>query len=129
MLKGWIICISLLMVSLAHAEAKALTRGRALYQAACSTCHAPDKARGLKAPPAFNRAAWQAIKTKAAVQVKVDTRFQTVDDYLLHQIKIGRGLMHHGGLCKETQVIKAKVSCDDKAYLEAIDYMSGARKE
>lgn len=128
-MRGWILLMSVMLVGQSRAEAVNLDQGKALYKAACSNCHAPDKARGLKAPPAFNRAVWQAIKTKAAVQVKSDKRFKTVDDYLLYQIKIGRGLMHHGGLCKETQVGKTKVSCEDTVYLEAIQYMSGIQSK
>ncbi len=44
-------------------------------------------------------------------------------DYLLYKVSIGKGLMPHGGLCKETEV--PNKNCSDKAIAAAIYYMAG----
>lgn len=101
-----------------------MEKGKLLYQHACSHCHAPSKAKGLGAPAAFNSKQWGARIEKATKEIKDNHRFKTVDDYLLYQIQLGKGLMHHGGLCSETREKHQNLECDEDAYLSAIDYMT-----
>ncbi len=96
--------------------------GKRLYNQACANCHAPDKASAIKAPPAFDEKTWRNIQKNAALAVK-NHQFKTIDDYFLYQVKIGRGLMHHGGLCRETKEAINDIDCDNKDYLAAINYM------
>lgn len=101
-------------------------QGQLLYKYACSTCHAPKKAKGLGAPAAFDKAAWETRIAKATKAVKETHRFKTVDDYFLYHIQLGKGLMHHGGLCKESQLKHKELACDEAGYLSAIKYMRGS---
>ncbi len=97
-----------------------------VYERACKTCHAPTVAKAMGAPQAFNKAAWQERLHKAAVEAKKDPKqYPSAGAYLLYQVKIGRGLMHHGGLCKELE----NMDCSDKAILEAIAYISTEQKK
>lgn len=98
--------------------------GKALYQTTCKLCHAPEKAEAMKAPAAFNVEAWQQRFTLAKQKIKTSTQFNTINDYLYYQISIGKGLMHHGGLCKESTQLNPNLKCDKADYLAAIDYMS-----
>ncbi len=102
--------------------------GVLLYQQACQICHSPERAKAIKSPAAFNEAAWAKRFALAKKEVGQNKRFKSVNAYLLHQIRIGKGLMHHGGLCKETNAIYQNVNCSDKAYLQAIQYMSHKQK-
>lgn len=95
--------------------------GKQLYDAACQRCHAPRFAPAIQAPSAFNKENWQIVMARAKQQAQANPKkYPDAYAYLLQQIKIGKGLMHHGGLCRETA--KA-VTCDDKTYKAAIDYM------
>ncbi|HEN5610730.1 TPA: cytochrome C, partial [Legionella pneumophila] len=48
-------------------------------------------------------------------------QFESAMDYLLYNVKVGKGLMHHGGLCKEADV--PNTDCSDEALIAAINYM------
>lgn len=106
----------------AFAENKPEQLGQITYQMACQSCHAPDYAKGLKAPAAFDKKAWQMRITKARQAVKEDERFDNEYQYLVYQVKIGKGLMHHHGLCLEKA--KDKSHCSDEALTQAIKYMA-----
>lgn len=116
--------LSLLCLSTSLFAEKTPSRGVLLYEQACQLCHSPERSTSIKSPAAFNDKAWAKRFSAAKKEVGPGKRFKTVNQYLLHQIRIGRGLMHHGGLCKETNAIYQNVDCSDKAYLEAIEYMS-----
>ncbi len=109
--------------SFAAADKPTLKQGKLLYDSACSACHSPKKAKGLRAPAAFDLATWKALRKKALAAVEAG-EFKSVDAYFLRQIKIGRGLMHHGGLCRESSDVKKSIRCNDADYLAAIEYMS-----
>lgn len=97
--------------------------GKQTYEAACKTCHAPQFAKGMRAPAAFDKKAWTLRIENAAMESKNHPdRFKTAMDYLLYRANIGKGLMPHGGLCKETDV--PRKNCSDKAIKEAINYMA-----
>lgn len=100
--------------------------GIAVYERACKTCHAPTVSEALGAPEAFKKIAWEQRLQKAAAAAKENpTHYKTAGDYLLYQVKIGRGLMHHNGLCKELE----NMDCSDQAILAAIAYMSTEQKK
>ena len=98
--------------------------GKETYEIICKTCHAPQIAIGIHAPAAFNKKAWAIRFKKAAIESKNNPeRFKTAMDYLLYRANIGKGLMPHGGLCKEADI--PHNNCADKAIAEAIYYMAG----
>jgi len=98
--------------------------GKVTYEITCQTCHAPQFAIGMHAPAAFDKKAWAERFKKAAVESKKNpVQFKTAMDYLLYKVAIGKGLMPHGGLCKETDV--PHKNCSEKAIKEAIYYMAG----
>ncbi|MDP3560670.1 MAG: cytochrome C [Legionellaceae bacterium] len=100
--------------------------GKATYETTCKNCHSPQLAIGMHAPAAFNKKAWALRFKKAALESKNNpARFHTAMDYLLYKVSIGKGLMPHGGLCKETNV---RQNCSDKAITEAIYYMANVRE-
>lgn len=98
--------------------------GKTTYQIACQTCHAPQLATALKAPAALDKKEWDARFENAKLEVKNNPKeFKTPIDYLLHSVKMGKGLMHHGGLCNEADI--PNKNCSDEALIQAIHYMSG----
>lgn len=98
--------------------------GKTTYQIACQNCHAPQLALAIKAPAAFNKKEWAARFKNANMEVKQNPKqFKTSIDYLLYSVKIGKGLMHHGGLCNEADI--PNKNCSDEALIQAIHYMSG----
>lgn len=98
--------------------------GKDIYESTCKTCHAPSVAEGMHAPAAFNKKAWALRFQKAAMESKNNpSQFKTAMDYLLYTANIGKGLMPHGGLCKEANL--PRVHCSNKAIAEAINYMAG----
>lgn len=103
--------------------------GKKLYEHACITCHEPAKAKLMDAPPAFDGKAWQQRYQHASDQVKKKFNFKNQDDYFLYQIRLGKGLMHHGGLCEESKVQVPDLKCTDEAYLAAIQYMSNPKNK
>ncbi|TAL58702.1 MAG: cytochrome C [Legionella sp.] len=97
--------------------------GKGTYEITCKTCHAPSMAKGMHAPAAFDKEAWSIRLKNAAIESKNHPeQFKTPMDYLLYKASIGKGLMPHGGLCKEADV--PNKNCSDKAIKEAIDYMA-----
>jgi cytochrome c5 len=98
--------------------------GRETYELACAHCHSAELAKGIHAPAAFDTPAWQARIEQAEQAVQADPeRFPSTQAYLLYQIKAGKGLMPHGGLCFTTD--SPQLHCSDEALLAAIRYMSG----
>jgi len=97
--------------------------GKTTYQIACQNCHAPKVATAIKAPAAFDKKAWDLRFKQAKLEAAAHPdRFKTPMDYLLYQVTIGKGLMHHGGLCKEANI--QNKNCTDEALVQAIHYMS-----
>ncbi|AWN74991.1 c-type cytochrome [Legionella anisa] len=97
--------------------------GKNTYEITCQNCHAPQFAIGMKAPAAFDKKAWNTRFKNAELEVKKNpTEYKTAMDYLLYSMKRGKGLMPHGGLCKEADV--PKKNCSDAAFVQAINYMS-----
>lgn len=97
--------------------------GRKTYEITCKTCHAPPFAKGMHAPAAFDKKAWSIRFNKAEIESKDHPdQFKTAMDYLFYKASIGKGLMPHGGLCKEADV--PHKNCSDKAIKEAIYYMA-----
>lgn len=99
--------------------------GKDTYDNACQVCHNPRVSQGLDAPTAFNESVWSAIKKRADAEAKKSDKFKTGMDYMVYQVRIGKGLMHHGGLCLEAK--KDSAVCTDAAYQAAIEYMSTAK--
>lgn len=98
--------------------------GKTTYEIACKNCHAPQLATAIKAPAAFNKKEWAARFKTAKIESKNNPKeFKTPMDYLLYSVKIGKGLMHHGGLCNEADT--PNKNCSDEALIAAIQYMSG----
>ncbi|CEG58369.1 c-type cytochrome [Legionella fallonii] len=98
--------------------------GKEAYEITCKTCHSPQFATGMHAPAAFNKKAWAIRFKNAEIEAeKNPTEFKTAMDYLLYKASIGKGLMPHGGLCKEADV--PRKDCSDKAIADAIYYMAG----
>ena len=97
--------------------------GETTYEIACKNCHAPQFSTANKAPAAFDKEAWADRFKKAEAESKNNpSRYKTAMDYLVYKVKIGKGLMYHGGLCNEANV-KQK-NCSDDAFAAAIRYMS-----
>lgn len=118
MYRGWSLVLFMAMSPLVLAENDL---GQKTYEAACQNCHAPNLAGGVKAPAAFDEKAWGTVFERAAVKVKENpSQFKTPMDYLLYNVKIGKGLMHHNGLCNES----VTTNCSDDALTQAILYMS-----
>lgn len=121
-----ILTICALFVYLNASYANAVAKGKALYQAACQNCHRPQVAASMEAPAAFDVKQWDRRFEMASKEVKQHPdRFQSVKQYLLYQVTIGKGLMHHGGLCKETGGIQ--MDCSKDALWDAIMYMRQAK--
>ena len=111
------------MLFVLSAIVQANSIGKATYDIACQTCHAPQVALGLKAPAAFDKKAWNARFKTAALEAKNNpAQFKDAMAYLLYRVTIGKGLMRHGGLCKEVDI--SNKSCSDEALIQAIHYMS-----
>lgn len=97
--------------------------GKKTYDMACQSCHAPKLSKSIKAPAAFDKKVWDLRFKQAKKAVKENSsKFKTPTDYLLAHVKMGKGLMHHGGLCNEAEV--ANKDCSDQAFIDAIHYMS-----
>lgn len=116
------IILFILLVGL-NSDLLASNLGKMTYEITCQNCHAPKLAIGMHAPAAFNKKAWAERFKKAAIESKNNpTRYKTAMDYLLYRVSIGKGLMPHGGLCKEADV--SNKNCSNKAIMEAIYYMA-----
>lgn len=97
--------------------------GKKTYELACQNCHRPDLAKAIKAPAAFDKAAWDARFLAAAAKAKQNPKkYPDAMAYLLNSVQMGKGLMHHGGLCKEAPA--AERDCSTEALTAAINYMS-----
>lgn len=112
----------LFFMTTAFADNSTTDTGKNIYQFACATCHAPDKAKFMKAPAAFNAQAWAPVMANAKTQIaKQPKKYSDTYQYLLVQVKQGKGMMRHGGLCFENQ--KTNKDCSDPALIAAIKYM------
>lgn len=112
-----------LLVSLASATALAHDLGQTTYDIACKNCHAPNLAPAIKAPAAFDKKAWKTRFDHASLEAKTNpSQFKTPMDFLVYNVKMGKGLMHHGGLCNEAS--EPNKNCSDEALIKAIEYMS-----
>ncbi len=101
--------------------------GKQTYEIACKTCHAPEFAKGMQAPTAFDKHAWKPRFKQAAIEAKKHPeQFQTPLDYMLYKVGKGKGLMPHGGLCKEADV--PDKNCSSTAIKAAILYMANVSK-
>lgn len=97
--------------------------GKKTYQSACQNCHAPQLARAINAPAAFNKKEWDIRFKNAAIEAKKNpAQYKSAMDYLLYSLTIGKGLMQHGGLCNESEDVNK--DCSRKALIETINYMS-----
>lgn len=98
--------------------------GKKTYQLACSNCHAPQLAKRIGAPAAFDKKDWNKRFKTAEIEAKKNPQlYQTSLDYLLNSVIKGKNLMHHGGLCHEAP--ESDKNCSKEAYIQAIHYMSG----
>jgi cytochrome c5 len=112
-----------ILLSAIHTVVLADNLGKTTYEIACQNCHAPQLAVGLKAPAAFDKKAWNARFKNADLKAKKNpTQFKNAMAYLLYSVTIGKGLMQHGGLCKEADI--PNKNCSDEALIQAIHYMS-----
>lgn len=112
-----------LFLSAMQAASFADDLGKKTYEIACQNCHSPSLAKGIHAPAAFNKKEWDERFEMAAIKAKQKPeRFKSPMDYLLYSVTIGKGLMHHGGLCNESDV--ANKDCSEQALIAAINYMS-----
>lgn len=125
--KTLVFLLTLSATQISQANSKPINNGVALYNTACQLCHSAQKAKSMHAPAAFDVAAWKLRYESANNEVKNKLKFKTADDYFLYQVSIGKGLMHHGGLCKESKLNYPQLKCDEKTYLEAIHYMSNKK--
>lgn len=114
--------ITILTSSLLFTSAMAQNLGEATYQVACSNCHAPKLSKSILAPAAFDKKAWKIRFKKAKLESKMHPElYPTPMDYLLNSVINGKKLMHHGGLCHESNV--PKKYCSKEAFIQAIEYM------
>lgn len=105
----------------------AVDLGESTYNIACSTCHSSKYANSIGAPEAFNKNQWKKRFKDAKIAYKNQPElYNSPLDYLLQQVKKGKGLMHHGGLCNESH--NNDKNCSDDAFISAIQYMSGRKK-
>lgn len=96
--------------------------GQATYELSCKNCHAPNLATAIKAPALGDVKEWDKRFARAEAEAKKNPeRFKSAMDYLVYHVKIGKGLMHHGGLCHESTANKQ--ACSDEAFIAAIQYM------
>lgn len=113
----------LLIFSALNFAAYAQEPGEETYKIACQNCHAPDLAKAIKAPAAFDKSAWNARFKKANLEAKkYPTQYKSAIEYLLHNVTLGKGLMQHGGLCHETDA--SGKNCSKEDLIDAIHYMS-----
>ena len=113
----------ILILSSLNLVAYAQEPGQETYKMACQNCHAPDLAKAIKAPAAFDKSAWNTRFQQASLEAKKDpAQYKSAIDYLLHSVRLGKGLMHHGGLCHEADA--GGENCSKEDLINAIHYMS-----
>ncbi len=97
--------------------------GKSLYKTVCQTCHAPDAAKAIGAPAAFDKKAWDIRFAQAARESTLHpSQFPTPMDYLLKNVIHGKKQMPHSGLCHEADV--PNKDCSVSALSDAVRYMS-----
>ena len=112
-----------IMLTLVNSVVWATDLGKKTYETTCKSCHAPQFAKGIKAPEALDKKAWAQRFEQAEIEAKNNpSQFKTAQDYLLYRVSIGKGLMPHGGLCVEANV--PNKNCSNEALIQAIDYMA-----
>lgn len=112
-----------ILLSAIHAVVLADNLGKKTYEIACKNCHASQLSKAIKAPAAFDKKAWDERFKQAKIEVKNNPQeFKSPINYLLYSVTIGKGLMVHGGLCKEADI--PNKNCSDDALIQAIHYMS-----
>lgn len=110
------------------ADQKEYAQGQAIYEKACKTCHAPETAPAMKAPPVHDQDAWKPRLADAETQVKANpTLYKTVYDYLVSVVRKGKNNMVPGGMCVDDTTPDKK--CKDEDYIAAIKFMSGPEKK
>ncbi len=115
--------VIVLVLSLINPVAFAEELGKKTYEVACQNCHAPKLAKAIKAPAAFDKKVWDSRFQEANLAAKKNPgKYKSSIDYLMYSVKIGKGLMYHGGLCREANVDKKY--CSNDALIDAIYYMS-----
>ena len=99
--------------------------GVAVYERACKTCHIPQMAQALKSPAVHDKAAWAGRMKAAQIEAKKDPKqYPTALDYLVAQVRQGKGAMAAGGACVNQSTENKQ--CTDAEYKAAIEYMSQA---
>ena len=97
--------------------------GQVTYQIACSNCHAVNYSKAIGSPAVHDKKAWKQRFKNAQREAKNNPqKYKTSLDYLLHSVTHGKKLMHHGGLCHESNV--PKKNCSNEAFVAPIQYMS-----
>ena len=87
--------LTFVLLSLPTAAVLAEQLGKTTYQMACSHCHAPNLAKGMGAPAAFDKKAWGERFKNAKIEVKNNPhRYKTSLDYLLSSVINGKNLMY-----------------------------------
>ena len=99
--------------------------GQKTYAITCIGCHSPRYAKALGAPAAFDQKAWKIRIDNARKVVEENPRYRNAFNYLLVQVKTGKNLMPHHGLCLESA--NPNKSCTDEAYISAIKYMADVK--
>ncbi len=115
--------VLVMLLSVVNTVVLANNLGKTIYEAACQNCHGPQLAKAINAPAAFDKKAWGKRFKQAKLAVNNNPKqFKTPINYLLYSVTIGKGLMAHGGLCKEADV--PNKNCSNDALIQAIHYMS-----
>lgn len=99
--------------------------GRAIYEKSCQTCHSPNTAPLMGAPTIHDMSAWKSRLEQAKEAAKREPNVQTTLDFLVSEIKHGKGAMVPGGMCTDSNTPDRQ--CTDDAYKSAIEYMTSAK--
>jgi cytochrome c5 len=111
----WIALVFGLALYSSAQAADAPDLGKQTYEKACVTCHTPTMAAALKSPAVHDQAAWDVRFAAAEQAAKQDpTTYPQAIDFLVAQVKKGKGAMAAGGACTD---------CTDEAYKAAILFM------
>lgn len=96
-------------------------QGKQIYENGCQTCHAPTIAPALGSPTVHDAEAWAPRLEAAKKAVEQDGQYKTEIDYLVAQVKQGKGAMPPGGMCKNPSA--PNDPCSDEDYAAAIQFM------
>lgn len=118
-----IVFLSLILASsLAYADDNL---GQSIYEKSCQTCHNPNTAPLMGAPTVHDTTAWKPRLDHAAEAAKQDPNNKSALDFLISEIKHGKGAMVPGGMCVDSSTPDQQ--CTDEAYKSAIEYMTAAK--